>query len=503
MNNFDSNKKRIEDLIDQKKILRDNLDKNIDSLFTFYQAVKTLSIDELKKLFPAPRAVVEQNNFDATSRIISSDTIEELAFTSMALFRRSNTEKSNPELFRKDMELLQALFFFFIRDIVNEDENSFSESDKRVLEELFENVLQNGTWYKCEIQKEILNTICSKLNYLRNNPFSDIDFTHFKGNHFEANESILRLFVNFQESKQGSVPKDKIISELNFIREQQKSILSFYPNTYKTDYSEAEVKLEISEKAANLAKLKDLDFGFSINDFTQFVFVNDEKLNENPFVRKITCKFFQESELEWKKGDPEWSCKGKVSKILARKNDRITNKSALTNKFLYPERNMVTHISENFAVYNLFGKGYKESQIGYWESLVLYSMYDARNYLLEISNNSEQRANAERLLKILNYYFKKIVGKQKNLQKKSDEELWSSIFDERGYISLKPYQLDKTNISNGKLLKDDEIKHFRKFMSFLYCSENEAVDFFEAYRTPILFYLIYLTFTFSKIDSKL
>ena len=71
MNNFDSKKKRIEDLIVQKKILRDNPDKNIDSLFTFYQAVKSLTIDELKKLFPAPRAVVEQNNFDATSRIIS------------------------------------------------------------------------------------------------------------------------------------------------------------------------------------------------------------------------------------------------------------------------------------------------------------------------------------------------------------------------------------------------------------------------------------------------
>ena len=81
------------------------------------------------------------------------------------------------------------------------------------------------------------------------------------------------------------------VNEINFVREQQKTILQIYPNTRKKDYSDSSAQKEIDQKLANLEKLKQLDFGFEDSGFTQVFFEGDKKL-ESYFTRKIICRFF-------------------------------------------------------------------------------------------------------------------------------------------------------------------------------------------------------------------
>lgn len=491
---------KITEISESKFVLRENFRENPLKCREFYDSLKDLGIDSLKKIFPAPRAVVEQNNFDAVSNIIGADSIEEIAFTSMALFRHNNIQKEDTESFRKDTELLQAVFFFFCRELIEVSDSKKSDAKKQNLLELFDEYLEKGEWYNCEKQVWLLNQVCAALPFFKENPFSKIDFTSFEGNRFEANETILRLIANFSCIGE-SLPKEKLISEMNFIREQQKALLPVWPNTKKCDYSEFEADEEIRKSLSNLETLKKIDFGFGDSDFMQFFFVNDEKLKaQNQFKRKITCKFFQESEMAWKNGDPIWKNRGKISKILARKDDRTTNRSALNHKFLYPERNMVTHISENFAVYNLFGKEYKESQSHYWERLVLHSLFDSHQYLLNLQKSENCAPVVGKLLAVLNHYFKKIVSRLE-IEVEDDEQLWQKIFADNGKLKINEKQYEKTNLYNSNVLDTDEILHLRKFMSFLYCTGNEAEDFFEKNKLAIQIYLIYLTFEFAKMDK--
>ena len=216
----------IEILIEKKNRLRDSFKKNPDEVLDFYNSLKSLDLINLKKIFPSPRAVIEQEIFDTTNEIISADSMEECARVSVALFRRKNTEESNPELFEKDLLLLQALFFYLLRDICNEDTD------------LFDIALQNGSWFSAKKQTELLNSICSKLNFSNKAPFSNIDFRNLKGNHFEQNESLLRIFYNFMHPR--LYLKEGIVNELNFVREQQKLILPVMPNLRKTNWKKAD-----------------------------------------------------------------------------------------------------------------------------------------------------------------------------------------------------------------------------------------------------------------------
>ncbi len=474
-------------LISQKTVLRNDYKNNPSGVLKFYEALKGCSFEELKKLFPAPRAVVEQEIFDATSEIISTQSIEDIASVSMSLFRRKNMEKSDPSLFKKDMQLLQALFFFFLKDICGPQ-----------YKQIFEMALKEGEWYTPEKQAELLNQICFGLNFCRTNPFDKIDFTALTGNHFEANESILRLLANFTTENSEDVPKEKIINEINFVREQQKAILQIFPNTRKTDYSDSSAQKEIEQKLINLEKLKQLDFGFEDPSFTQVFFEGDPKL-ESYFTRKIVCKFFAESNMEWKKGEPAPRNHGRQLKIVARRDDRFTDKSALNHKFLYPERNMITHISENFAVYNLFVKEYNESQMRYWEQLVLYALYDAHEYLAALKSQGSEKDKqvCDKLMEILDHYFVKILAPI-DLSVTNEEALWKEIFDENGLIKLQSKELKKTNVFS--VLSEREITHLCRFMSLLFCTGNETQDFIEKNKFAIMIYLINLTFELTKLD---
>lgn len=468
----------IEILIEKKNRLRDSFKENPDEVLDFYNSLKSLDLINLKKIFPSPRAVIEQEIFDTTSEIISADSMEECARVSVALFRRKNTEESNPELFEKDLLLLQALFFYLLRDICNEDTD------------LFDLALQNGSWFSAKKQTELLNSICSKLNFSNKAPFSNIDFRNLKGNHFEQNESLLRIFYNFMHPR--LYLKEGIVNELNFVREQQKLILPVMPNLRKTNWKKADALRERDQKEANLKLLNQLDSGFYDLSYSQSFFSFDEKYKKS-FIRPVMCRCFVESLLEWDK-KPDFDNHSWKRKIIAKKSDRAANRSALENKFLYSERNIITHNGENFAVYNLFGKEYNKYEMKYWEELVLESMFDAYQYILEIKEADVK----EKLKTILNHYFVKITQKL-NLPSVPLEERWHELFGYNGALNLEDDDFIKTNIYN--LLTEDEITHFKRFMGFMYCSENDESDFFERNRCRIQLYLIYISLSLSMMDK--
>lgn len=449
----------------------------------FYTKIKQLSLDELEELFPAPAEIIAQNIFDCTNQILAEPTIDSAIKVSIDLFNIDNIEKCKDETFDKDLELLQALFFFLIQDISSGTESDYSK--------LFSAALSDGSWRKAERQAEILNAISAGLGFNVQNPFIPFDFTELGGIHFKANESVLRLMYNFVHPE--LYTKEGIINELNFVREQQKNILPVFPNTKKTNYKTSAANNEIKNKKENLEKLKELDFGFNDPQYCQSFFAGSEEFKET-FMRPIECKCFQETELEWEH-EPYFDKRSWRRKIIAKKSDRAANKSALYNKFLYSERNMLTHLSENFAVFKLFLREYNSYEKKFWEELVLDSMYDVREYISTIIDENVSK----KLMTILNHYLKKIadaLGMQSELP---EAQLWNYLFDSNGDLNLEPGELKKTNIFN--ILEEPEQIHFKRFMSFMYCAENDENDFFERNRLRIQLYLIHLSLSLSKMDK--
>ncbi len=489
--------KIIAEIKKNKEVLRGGFSEKPNKVLAFYNSLSGLNIDSLKKVFSAPQSIVEQNIFNATSGIIAGTTIAEKAFAVISLARPDKIKNIDPELFEKDMRLLQGVFFFLLRDIC--EVGTFFASDERKLKikKLFDSALEEKSWYLPEKQSEILNKISKDLGFLKKAPFTDIDFTKFEGNYFKANEGVLRILANFMPPENEAVPREKLINVVNFVREHQESILKIFPNRKKSNYTDTEANEEITKVLTNLKTLKTLDFGFKDQCFTQTFFAGNEK-----FCREITCKFFEESEMEWQDGHP--SLDGQT--IKANKNDRFTNRSALNHKFLYPERNRITHLGANVAVYKLFDKYidfqmFNDFQILYWEKLLLYAFFDSYQYLCELKKNPAQKENAEKLLVILEHYFKKITAPL-NINAANNKELWRKVFNKDGYLKFPKEELDKTNIYNNNVLDEDERAHLKKFMSFLYCSENEEVDFFEKHAFAIQIYLIYLTFELAKMDKR-
>ena len=488
--------KIIAEITAEKEALRGSFSENPDKVFDLYCSLKGLSIESLKKIFHAPEAVVEQNIFNTTSAIISADTVEECLPSVVSLFSPKNIKKTSRKRFEEDMRLLQGVFFFLLRDICEVGTFFAPDERKSRTKELFDSALKEKSWYLPEKQSEILNKISKYLGFLKEDPFTDIDFTKFEGNTFKANEGILRILANFMPPENEAVPREKLINVVNFVREHQESILKIFPNRKKSNYTDTEANEEITKVLTNLKTLKTLDFGFKDPCFTQTFFASDKE-----FRREITCKFFEESEMEWQAGHPSLD----EQMIKANKNDRFTNRSALNHKFLYPERNRITHLGANVAVYKLFDKFidfqmFNDFQILYWEKLLLYAFFDSYQYLSELKKDPAQKENAEKLLVILEHYFKKITAPL-NINAANNKELWRKVFNKDGYLKFPKEELDKTNIYNNDVLDEDERAHLKKFMSFLYCSENEEIDFFEKHAFAIQIYLIYLTFELAKMDK--
>lgn len=467
--------------LELKKKYKNSFAKNPFLVFILYKIIPFLSLEDLKKIFPAEKAVVEQNIFDYSTQIFKAktndDAVENFAksFVSEA-FKKNVIQKNKPSNYEEDQKLLQKIFFFFLWDLASL-QSSYNEK-------LFTNALKTQ-WYSNECLSNIMNQLAVKSCFNLKGKLKLPDFTGLKGIHFEQNESILRLLYNF--TRPDSAIKEGILNELNFLREQQIAIIPIWPNTNKKNYSQSEADKEIQKVKANLKILKQIDFGFSDSEFKQAFFIHSQE-KKKILKRPLKCKFIKETELEWK------SLERKGSSIIAYNDDRIYLKRALSEKYLYLERNALTHLGKNFALYILFEKDFgKEKYLSY--ELLLNTLFYAKNYLKHF-NNSEI---AEELIEIVNYFFNKTVSKLEQLKNASKKASWKLVFDKEGKLRIPSEDLPKTNIFN--IFSDTELEYFKRFLNFLYCSENLTEDFILRNKTRIMLYLIYLSLEISKLDK--
>ena len=463
--------------LELKTKYKNSFDKNPAVVFVLFKTIQFMTLEDFKSIFPAQRAVLEQNIYDYSTEIFKSqtndDAVENFAKSFVAqAFTEKSIRNNSSKKYEKDLLLLQQLFFFLLWDIAKR-QSTYDEK-------LFIAAL-NKKWYSNETLSEILNVIARKSCFNTKQILHLADFRTLQGIHFQQNESILQLLYNF--TRPDFSLKSGIVSELNFVREQQKAILPVWPNTKKENYSQAEADGEIQKVKENLKILSRIDFGFSDAEFEQCFMLNSEN-KKRTFKRPIKCKCFRESEMEWKR------LSRKEGKIIAYNNDAVFLEKALGEKYLYLERNIITHYGDSLAIFILFTKDFnKEKHVP--QELMLNTFYYAKKYLERFKNIQV----SQDLLKILNYFFTKATSKLPL----TDENRWDQVFAANGKLLIKSGDIKKTNLFN--ILTPTELSYFKRFMGFLYCSENVTRDFITSNKTRIMVYLIYLSLELSKRDK--
>lgn len=462
-----------------KETHKADFDKNPSVVFLLYKCIQFLTFDDFKSIFPAKKSVVEQNIYDYSTEIFKSKdadaAVENFArgFISSA-FSVRNIEKNKDEKYDDDLSLLQKLFAFLL----------FDSAEKLGLGRTGDFCTAGAEYWSAENLSAVMNALAQKLDFNGKTPIELPDFRNFSGKHFGRNESVLRLLYNFTRPEQAL--KEGIINELNFVREQQRAILPIWPNTRKDNFTPSDASSEIRRVKENLKTLKSIDFGFSDSAFSQTFFINDEEKAKS-VTRTIKCRCFSESEMEWE------SIERKKGRIFARRKERTMIKKSLDSKFLYPERNKITHVGENFAVFTLFTKDYKERDKYMWEELFLQAFFDARKYL----EKGPDKEISKQLIAILDYFFEKTT-RPLGLPHRTPAELYKRVFN-NGEIAIPYSEIKKTNVFSN--LTDTEIRYLKHFLGFLYCSENIAEDFILRNKAKIQVYLIYLTLELTKLES--
>lgn len=465
---------------------------DLDKAKKLFSEMKKERLEDLRKRFPAMDNYYNQKNFDTILLLYRNlnkkdqqkVAIKNITDATINLFNPAAIKKFSTKAVNENTRALQQVFYLFIKQLTEISENS-SVMDLCIQSE------KDGSWETPEKQCEILNALFDgRRQFKKKSPFTKelVDLgTVYAKNYFDF-EYVLRLFNNFGNE----ITKEKIINEMNYIREQQKEKIPCVINVKKTNYSSSEAKKEIGEKMANARKLKNLDSGFTVENYSQSILEEDSK-NQMHFSRKLQCKFFKESDVEWN-GKPYYNS-GR-GKIVVLKDERIANKKALTNKYLYQERNIFTHCGSNNAIYGLFEKEYHGNDEKYWEELLLCSLYDCYVFL----KKNHYQSTSDPLLNMLEEIFKKIIGKvstEKAGYQKSNP--WEMIFNSEGQCQLKKNQLEKTRIYN--VLDEDEIVKLKNLLTFLYCGSHEDEDFIQQNKLTIVLYSIYMTLSLAEISD--
>ena len=117
--------KAFESLLAEKEICKKNLNDS-KRVYAFYKKLKNFSFKEFEDLFPAHSELIAQEVFDYTNEILAKPTLSSAIDVSVSMFHPDNFTKNSDENFLKDMKLLQALFFFFIKEISETADKDFS-----------------------------------------------------------------------------------------------------------------------------------------------------------------------------------------------------------------------------------------------------------------------------------------------------------------------------------------------------------------------------------------
>ena len=207
-------------------------------------------------------------------------------------------------------------------------------------EATIKSVLEKGTWYQPETQKNILNNALSSKNIPEIE--KSFDFSEFNNEGFSATETALNMLYNLARFNDSKSSLD-IIQQINFI-DEQRSKLFLYQDIKPTDRPlDKDKPKNNAEKPrwfnqfcpasrdnlkTEIRTMAKIDCGFPLPVQVQLFPTYNKKI----FARKQNCKLFLETDT---------ACDLPHDIFY-----RNRYKNMLQTRYIYPARNMATHYSK-------------------------------------------------------------------------------------------------------------------------------------------------------------
>ena len=542
-----------------KKVFKDDFDKNPSVVICLYMLLKEMSLEEIQLVFPNKKSVLqlEQEIFDLKSvparlqkyedipdeikkqngnefRRLFENYAEDLLDVSRQMLKEKIRKNDEAEkTFKSDLHLIKLLLFLALQDkfgihydYYGVDYESYADDAnvRTKFYDIFQNIfqLELRNWTDDDEMTRILNFAAEKMGFQKENPFLIKDFENQ-----DDNSADLILLFNLSRIHRES--REHLINLMNYLREYQKTVLPINRlKLYDDDgekYTADEIENNRKKLKENLKTLSEIDCGFTVKNFWQdfYPFSSNEfferlKVNQkteipyvrgktNFFMRDLVCKFVSESDREY--------CNSYFSIDYEK-----CNKKSLTTRYLYKDRNVVTHFGEYdviasllkpkywknlikafFDIADLIDSIFREQTVGnpnirhepsYFESW--YFMNELKELYNELTLRLQEAAGVL-ILETFSMY-----DADGNSQM---ERLFSKLKDKEERI--------KKNLSYEPKKSGDELflPRLRKVLNIAYAANgsNEdgyehnttGIDFFNRYDTEISYYLAYLVQELKKL----
>lgn len=427
-------------------------------------------------------------------------------------------EKKNQEILEEKYSILQLMMFFFLWDIAkNLPAEPFISQENLVnylchehcdMMERFYDVFTDETWNKeplpdskereCvkrvdttwtnkTVWVELINLILER--YKINTRITKLNLSDFGADDISSKSEVLKTLLFFF-SDISIKSKDSLLNMMDYLGElKDKKELYCQPKQGQKFKSDVPANEEISRMKENQNLLKQKDCGFEMNNYVQVpvpVPLGDVNLREYILLRKLTCRFFSDTDKEYM-----YSVKDNNKKNFSIKcfeNYRQTNKNNLYCKSLYvSERNTARHYVDAFSVRNVLDDSFPSN--------LLEAFRDAKDYLFELRESKKKDASQQLLVEyqidFLQRHFVTYVEKFNLLEKNEVDKdvIWDRIFTNDKKVREDIKQKLPEYGDYESVLGNDYLDEVRWFFKLLYCADS---SFIELYYPSLAAYLTYL-----------
>ena len=423
-------------------------------------------------------------------------------------------DKKQNEMLEEKYSILLMMFFFFLWDVaknlpadafIGEEElvNYFCHEHGDMMEKFYasftdetwnkeplpdsrkRNQLKrmNATWIDDKLWVELINLILKR--YKINTRISKINLSEYSFGDIASKAELLKtILCNFSEMDFKT--KDSLLNMMDFLGElKERKDLYCQPKQGQKFQSDVPANEEIIRMKDNHSVLKKKDCGFEIDNYIQVpVPAGDVDLREYILLRKLTCRFFSDTDKEYKYSIRD---NKKNFSIKCNENYRQTNKNNFYCKCLYvSERNTARHYVDAFSVRNVLDDSYPVN--------LLEAFRDAKDFLFELiatkKNDSSQKILLEYQIDFLQRHFLTYVEKFNLLEHIEDDDIWDKIYtnDKKIRENIKQKLPDYGDYQS--ILGKDYMDEVRWFFKLLYCAEP---NFMGMYYPSLVAYLTYLS----------
>lgn len=334
------------------------------------------------------------------------------------------------------------------------------------------------------------------------------------------------ILLIFNLSRIEPVSKEYLINEINYIREKQKELLHVdikHPNNNEEEQCEnADIDSYNEQSLKNRNKLKKIDCGFILRSYAQkiyplssFCFRNKDVFCRG-FERKITCKLFWET-------DNVYTQKGTKESL----DWRSINKSGLTTRYLYRDRNAHSH-HDRHATVNALLKPQRCEQLlyalGEFYFLLIGELWAQRvgydgGYGIQKDDFFFQNKFLQLEVEQIYYDLTMLIQKKYEVPPKvfqifDYEKRKLCVEDFLNYVkecsSNKEISCvyDDPKDADSAILLLPRLEHILKIMFLVNDTDSRGyehsvkfMDFYSQYNTEISIYLIYMAFAMNYCDD--